>query len=64
MHIEEYRERNNLSVAQFAKLINMTPSRVYKLQRMQKPSLVNAMKIEKITKGQITVKELMQYEWK
>ena len=58
--MKDYLFRKNLTVKQFAADLDISPSYLYQLLRGErKPSLQLAHKIEKYTKGEITVKKLL-----
>ena len=60
MTIQQYREINNLSVAQFAQILGISRQHLFAIERHASyPSRKLANKIQAVTGGKVTVAELM-----
>ena len=60
--MKDFLFRKNLTVKKFAGDLGISPSYLYQLLRGErKPSLQLAHKIEKYTKGEVTVKKLLDH---
>jgi len=57
--IKNYRTKHNLSVIKFSHLIGTSRQHVYELERGYKASVKLAIKIEKVTNGEVTAIDLL-----
>jgi len=58
MKLKEYLKKTQMSVYELAALAKISPSCLYTYLRGQKPNRLNAFRIEEVTKGAVTSKEL------
>ena len=65
MRLKDYLKKNKITQAKFASLLNITPAYMSLIVRgLNNPSFKLALKIEKITLGQVTTVDLNAFLYK